>query len=179
MEKRMTRIAFVIALLGSLITSAAQADDVALQRLSAYLGIDTVNPPGNETRGVEYLAGILEEAGISYETAESAPGRGNLWARLEGGDEPALLLLHHIDVVPASPEFWDTDPLVPEVRDGLLFGRGALDTKALGIAHLQAFLALGICCCTPWMMTLLMPALRLLCSSIIEPDRSTMMRTSA
>lgn len=112
-------------------------------RLQQYLRIDTINPPGNESRGVEFLASILGEAGIDYETAESAPGRGNIWARLEGGDEPALILLHHIDVVTADAAYWDVPPLSGELKDGYIWGRGAIDTKGLGIAQLHAFLALN------------------------------------
>jgi len=114
----------------------------AVERLREYIRIDTINPPGNESRGVEFFARIFAAEGIAYDTAESAPGRGNIWARLEGGDEPALILLHHIDVVPADMEHWSTDPLGGEVRDGFVWGRGTLDTKTLGIQHLQAFLAL-------------------------------------
>jgi acetylornithine deacetylase/succinyl-diaminopimelate desuccinylase-like protein len=113
-----------------------------LDRLMTYLAIDTTNPPGNESRAVEFFAEIFDEAGIEYETAESAPGRGNIWARLEGGNEPGIILLHHMDVVPATPETWDTNPFEPVIRDGMLIGRGALDTKSLGIIHLEAFLAL-------------------------------------
>ena len=123
----------------------ANVDQFALQgveRLSRYLQLDTINPPGNETRGVEFLSKILKKAGIAHETAESAPGRGNLWARLEGGDKPALVLLHHIDVVPANPKYWSFDPLSGEIKNGYVYGRGAIDTKGLGIAQLQAFLAL-------------------------------------
>ncbi len=128
-------------------TAAAEADLEALSNdavrvLQEYVRVDTTNPPGNETRGVEYLATILEAAGIEYESAESAPGRGNIWARLEGGDEPAILLLHHIDVVPADEDHWTVDPLGGEIKDGYLYGRGTLDTKTSGVLHLQAFLAL-------------------------------------
>ncbi len=134
----------------ALSTALSANDDVRLGRLQddgvrllqEYLQIDTTNPPGNESRAVEFFARILEQEGIPYETAESAPGRGNLWARLEGGDEPALVLLHHTDVVPADPRFWTQEPLSGALRDGYLYGRGALDTKGLGILHLQAFLAL-------------------------------------
>ncbi len=111
--------------------------------LSGYLKVDTLNPPGNESRGVAYLAKILEAHGIPYSTGESAPGRGNLWARLEGGEKPGLVLLHHIDVVPADLAYWDSDPLSGEIRDGYVYGRGALDTKGLGIVQLEAFLALA------------------------------------
>jgi acetylornithine deacetylase/succinyl-diaminopimelate desuccinylase-like protein len=116
--------------------------DQAPNRLQGYLQVNTINPPGNEVRGVAYLGKFLEAAGIRYETAESAPERGNLWARLPGGDEPALVLLHHIDVVPANASYWDVDPLSGVEKDGYLWGRGAIDTKGLGITQLQAFLAL-------------------------------------
>jgi acetylornithine deacetylase/succinyl-diaminopimelate desuccinylase-like protein len=120
--------------------SAMQDETVTL--VQEYLRVDTVNPPGNETNGVNYFAALLDKEGIPYETAESAPGRGNIWARLEGGDEPALVLLHHMDVVPADESYWDHPPLAGVIDDGKLYGRGALDTKSLGILHLQAFIAL-------------------------------------
>jgi len=116
--------------------------DEAVGWLQEYIGINTINPPGNETRGAEFFARIFEAEGIEFEMAESAPGRGNIWARLEGGDEPGLLLLHHMDVVPADERYWSTDPLSGELRDGYVYGRGALDTKTSGILHLATFLAL-------------------------------------
>ena len=123
--------------------------DEAVERLSDYLQIDTINPPGNESRGVKYLGSLLDKAGIPYETVESAPGRGNLWARIRGAaavgedKQPALVLLHHIDVVPANRKHWSFEPLSGDVKDGFVYGRGAIDTKGLGIAQLQAFLALA------------------------------------
>ncbi len=114
----------------------------AVTRLIEYIRIDTTNPPGNESRGVDYLAAIFDAAGIAYQTAESAPGRGNIWARLEGGSEPALVLLNHIDVVPADPRYWTVPPLSGEVVNGYIYGRGARDMKGTGIVQLQAFLAL-------------------------------------
>ena len=138
--KKISSIGFVILLLGPTLSVYAQTD--ALERLKSYIEADTTNPPGNEARGVAFFSRIFDEAGVSYETAESAPGRGNIWARLEGGGEPGLILLHHIDVVPATPEAWDTDPLKAVEINGVLHGRGALDTKSLGIMHLEAFLAL-------------------------------------
>jgi acetylornithine deacetylase/succinyl-diaminopimelate desuccinylase-like protein len=120
----------------------ARLEQEAVDRLQQYLRIDTSNPPGNEQRGVDFLGGLLDAEGIDYETAESAPGRGNLWARLGGGSEPALVLLHHIDVVPAEREYWSVDPFGGEIRNGYLYGRGAIDTKSLGILELQAFIGL-------------------------------------
>ncbi len=119
----------------------AEAEDT-LSLLTDYVRVDTSNPPGNESRAVDFFARILDAEGITYETAEVAPGRGNLWARLPGGDQPALILLHHMDVVPADPARWQHHPFAGEVANGFLHGRGALDTKSLGIFHLQAFLAL-------------------------------------
>ncbi|MDH5588414.1 MAG: M20/M25/M40 family metallo-hydrolase [Gemmatimonadota bacterium] len=128
--------------------SAQQVDlealqDEAVQWLQDYIRVNTMNPPGNETAGAEFLAGIFEAEGIEYEIAESAPGRGNVWARLEGGDDPALILLHHMDVVPADPRYWTTDPLGGEIKDdGFIYGRGTMDTKTGGVLHLAAFIAL-------------------------------------
>ena len=116
--------------------------DIAPERLAAYIQVDTTNPPGNEIRGVEFLGAILKQAGIPFEMAESAPGRGNLWARLQGNGKPGLVLLHHIDVVPADASYWSVDPYAGVTKDGYVYGRGALDMKALGIMQLQAFLAL-------------------------------------
>jgi len=138
----MKYLSFFIALLFPAAALASDFIESSVPRLQSYLQIDTINPPGNESRGVTYLASLLEEADIPYETAESAPGRGNIWARIKGGDEPALVVLHHIDVVPADAAYWDVDPLSGEIVDGYIYGRGAIDTKGLGIAQLQAFLAL-------------------------------------
>ena len=116
--------------------------DDAVRWLQEYIRVNTVNPPGNEIRGAEFFAKIFDAEGIDYEIAESAPGRGNIWARLEGGSEPGLVLLHHMDVVPADERFWTTEPFSGELRDGYIHGRGALDTKTSGILHLVTFLAL-------------------------------------
>ena len=123
--------------------ACAQAiEDEALAWLQEFIRIDTINPPGNETRAVEFIAAILDAEGIDYRTAESAPGRGNIWARLEGGDQPALIMLQHTDVVPADPDYWTTDPLSGEIRDGYLWGRGTLDMKGTGISQLATFISL-------------------------------------
>jgi acetylornithine deacetylase/succinyl-diaminopimelate desuccinylase-like protein len=139
---------FLLTLLNAGTLTAQQVDLAALQDeavayLQDYLRVDTRNPPGNEIRGARFFAEIFDREGIAYEIAESAPGRGNIWARLDGGDEPALVLLHHMDVVPADPAYWSDDPLSGALKeDGFIYGRGALDTKTGGILHLAAFLAL-------------------------------------
>ncbi len=141
---RLLIVGLVIAMSSMVHADQSQPDQPrAVQHLSDYLQIDTVNPPGNESRGVAFLAKILDEAGIAYETGESAAGRGNLWAVLKGGDKPGIMLLNHIDVVPAMRSFWNTEPLSGEVRDGYIYGRGAIDMKGLAIAQLEAFLTLA------------------------------------
>ena len=144
---RLRRSVLVMACLLVVASAPAQVpapalQDEAVRWLQSYIRVDTINPPGNEAAGVTFFKAILDAEGIPYETAESAPGRGNIWARLEGGDQPALMLLHHMDVVPANKATWHTDPLSGEIKDGYVYGRGALDTKSSGILHLAAFVAL-------------------------------------
>ena len=112
--------------------------------LQGYLRLDTTNPPGNEARAAAYLEKLLAERGIPSQRLVSPGGRTNLYARLRarpGVDGPALLLLHHMDVVAAGPG-WNEPAFGAVARDGRLFGRGALDDKSLGIAQLAAFVDL-------------------------------------
>ncbi len=141
MQKLILSIVFLNLTL-YIISTEKTLETEAVELLQAYLQVDTISPPGNESRAVDFLAEIFEEEGIKYDSAESAPGRGNIWARLKGGDKPALILLHHSDVVPADKEYWDFDPLSGEIRDGFIQGRGALDMKGTGISHLANFLKL-------------------------------------
>jgi len=117
--------------------------DDAVELLRAYLAIDTTNPPGNEIAGARFLADVLGRAGIESRTIESAPGRANLVARVRGdGSLGAIVLHHHIDVVYADRRFWTVDPFGGEIRDGFVYGRGAIDMKSTGILQLAALLAL-------------------------------------
>ena len=81
-------------------------EEEAFHLLKEYIKINTVNPPGNESRAVDFYARIFDEEKIHYERIESAPGRGNIWARIKGGNKPALMMLQHTDVVPADPKHW-------------------------------------------------------------------------
>ena len=111
--------------------------------LQDLLRIDTTNPPGNETAAAEYIAGVLGRAGYQPLITESAPGRGNVTARLEpAGGEPALLLLGHTDVVAAEPDKWSRDPFGGDLHDGCVWGRGALDMKNMVAAELMVMLLL-------------------------------------
>src|SRR5918998_4204431 len=95
--------------------------------------IDTSNygddtGPG-ERKAAEYVASLLDEVGIEPRLYESDPGRTSLVARWGGGDGDALLLHGHLDVVPAAAEDWQVGPFSGEVRDGQVWGRGAVDMK--------------------------------------------------
>ncbi len=121
----------------------AKMADEALRLEREYLRINTTNPPGNEVQTMRFFASILKKEGIPFDTAVSGPGRGNVWARLKGsGNEPALVLLHHMDVVPADTAYWDVSPFAATIRNDTVYGRGTLDTKTLGIVELEAFLTL-------------------------------------
>lgn len=129
---------------GLLATGESRAWPASVERLRAYLRLDTSNPPGNEVRGALYLKGLLEKEGVAAELFEPEPGRASLYARLKGsGERPGLLLHHHIDVVPAPAAGWQTPPFAAEfILGNVLVGRGTLDTKGLGMAQVEAFLAL-------------------------------------
>jgi acetylornithine deacetylase/succinyl-diaminopimelate desuccinylase-like protein len=100
--------------------------------LSDLIRINTTNPPGNETEAAKYLAETLEKEGFKCELLESAPGRGSLITRIKGtGEKPSLLLLSHLDVVAANPKEWSLDPFSGLVKDGFVWGRGALDMKSM------------------------------------------------
>lgn len=114
--------------------------------LAAYLRLNTTNPPGNELQTAQFLKKILEDNGIEaqiLDTAELGAGRANLYARLRGnGSKKAIALVSHMDVVPVTPAFWSVDAFGGVVKDGYLYGRGALDMKGEGIAELMAMLAI-------------------------------------
>ncbi len=111
--------------------------------LCRYIAINTSNPPGNERAGAEFLAGVLRDNGITSETHASEPERANLAARLHGDvSKRPLVLLNHIDVVPAEREFWQVDPFAGLVKDGVVWGRGALDMKSMAVMELMTLLLL-------------------------------------
>ena len=121
--------------------------DETVQVLAEYLRINTTNPPGNELQTALYLKRILDREGIPaqiLDTAELTPaGRANLYARLKGnGSKKAIALVHHMDVVPADARYWSVDPFSGMLKDGYVWGRGALDMKGEAIAQLMTLLAL-------------------------------------
>jgi len=115
----------------ALIAAPGEADwkalgDEATALLSQYLRINTTNPPGNEIAAARWLAAVLRRDGIEARVFEPVPGKANLYARL-AGDASArpLILLNHMDVVLASPEYWTVDPFSGLIKDGYVWGRRA------------------------------------------------------
>ncbi len=113
---------------------------------------DTVNfgegRANGETDAAEYLGALLEGIGLAPEYVDAAPGRTSVVARVSGADasKPALVVHGHTDVVPADPTNWSVDPFGGVVRDGMLWGRGAVDMKnmdAMIITALQDILGAG------------------------------------
>ena len=112
------------------LTSDLRAEAVEL--LADWIRIDTSNPPGQEKRLAESVAAYLKDAGLEPQLLESAPERVSVVARLEGdGSERPMLLSAHLDVVPADPTEWTHPPFGGEIHDGYLWGRGAVDMKAM------------------------------------------------
>ena len=115
----------------------------ALDMLVRYLRIDTTNPPGNEAPAARFLGELIEAEGVDCEYVETAPDRELLYARLAGsGDGGALMLCNHSDVVPVEAEQWTVPPFEGVIRDGRVYGRGAVDMKGAAVMQLMAFLLL-------------------------------------
>ena len=111
--------------------------------LQGLLRLNTVNPPGNETRAAELLRDYLSASGLSCELYARVPERANLVARLRGGDGPSLAYLCHTDTVRADAEEWKRDPWSGDLVDGEVWGRGALDMKDQVAASAVAFASLA------------------------------------
>ncbi len=116
----------------------------ATELLQRLIRFNTVNPPGNEAEAQDFLQGLLEGAGFECEQIAAVDGRPNLIARLRASsDGPALCYLGHVDTVLAAPEDWSVDPWSGELKDGCVWGRGALDMKSQVAAEIAAATALA------------------------------------
>lgn len=131
-------------------TSSASAQDEVVQLCSELIQIDSVNTGDlatigdGETRAARYVQAKLEEVGYETTFHESVPGRGSVVCRLTGADPDrgALLVHGHVDVVPANAADWTVDPFSGTVRDGYVWGRGAIDMKdmvAMTLALARAY----------------------------------------
>jgi acetylornithine deacetylase/succinyl-diaminopimelate desuccinylase-like protein len=111
--------------------ASPRAEDEVVDLCRDLIRIDTSNPIKPERPAAEYVAEKLSEVGLDPKIFESEPGRASVVARMEGADpkRPALLIHGHLDVVPADPAHWSVDPFAGEIKDGCLWGRGAVDMK--------------------------------------------------
>jgi acetylornithine deacetylase/succinyl-diaminopimelate desuccinylase-like protein len=114
--------------------------------LADLIKINTSNPPGNEQIAAMYVAGILRKEGITPEVLDLAPGRSAVVARLRSAavadPSKALLLVAHLDTVPVEKGRWTVDPFAAVIKDGYMYGRGAIDDKGMVAANLAVFIAL-------------------------------------
>jgi acetylornithine deacetylase/succinyl-diaminopimelate desuccinylase-like protein len=121
--------------------AAVESEAAAL--LSEAIRIDTTNPPGNETALAKFWAAKFDEAGLRARIFESEPGRGTVLVRLRGKKSGRpIVLLNHLDVVPAEAERWKHPPFAGDVADGYVHGRGAIDCKGMGVVEAMAMLVL-------------------------------------
>ncbi|MFH0801412.1 MAG: M20/M25/M40 family metallo-hydrolase [bacterium] len=122
-------------------TTAPASSGEASRLLSEYLKADTSNPPGNEIRAALFFRKIFEREGIENEIFEYAPGRANFFAILRGNGG-GIVLFNHSDVVPADQKAWSVDPFSGIIRDGFIYGRGALDMKGTAVMQMMAMILL-------------------------------------
>ena len=151
--RRLTSCAVLVAALASLLSSRSSVsfgltaiDDDATRLLQEYVRIDTSNPPGNTTKAANFLAALFTREGIAVTRYESAPGKAILYARLKATVTPpagkAVVLLQHMDVVPADRAQWKLDPFAGALQGSAIWGRGALDMKGAALAQALAFIRL-------------------------------------
>jgi len=145
---RMRPILSILLLLGCGLTRAqsphwTKVNDELLRHYQTLLRIDTTDPPGNETKAVEYIKKVLEADGIPVTVAAKDPGRANLIARLRGnGSRRPILLMGHTDTVLVDPSKWIFPPFSATRDGGYVYGRGSLDNKWQVAANIMTMLLL-------------------------------------
>jgi acetylornithine deacetylase/succinyl-diaminopimelate desuccinylase-like protein len=151
---RLTRRILIAALVVVVLSSFVDAQDgsridwpryqdMAVDLMQQYLRVNTSNPPGNEIEAARFLKKIFDQYGIDNEIFEYKPGRANIIARLKGnGSKRPIILLSHTDVVTAEPASWEVDPFAAVIKNGSIYGRGALDMKGEGLLHLMTMILL-------------------------------------
>src|SRR4030095_9707413 len=114
-----------------------------VRHLQHMIRIDTVNPPGNELAVARYLEAVFEAENIETHLFEPVPKRSAFVARIRGdGSRRPVMIMAHMDVVGVERANWSVDPFGAEIRDGYLYGRGAIDDKGMLAANLETMLLL-------------------------------------
>ena len=107
-----------------------KVDPEILEHYTNLLRIDTSNPPGNETKAVEYLKKVLDREQIPYQVFAMDPNRANLVARIKGnGSKQPVIVMGHTDVVGVQRDKWSVDPFAAVSKNGFIYARGANDDK--------------------------------------------------
>lgn len=139
----------IVLLLSAAAVHAAEPDwpkveATALDLLQQYIRIESINPPADSRKASVFFKAELEKAGLKPKLLGISPDKVNLIVRLEGRDrsKKPLMLLNHFDVVPVDRKAWSMDPFAGIVKDGMIWGRGALDMKGIGIMHLVSLITM-------------------------------------
>ena len=123
-----------------------KARDETVDLFRQYLQIDTSNPPGDVRQAAKWFADIFEKEDIAFETftVPEDARRMHVLSELKGMNPELkpLLIINHMDVVPVDEDFWDEKPFDGELKDGIVYGRGAIDMKGMGIMELMAMIQL-------------------------------------
>ena len=116
-------------------------EEQGIELLQKYLKINTVNPPGDTREAIKFFSGIFDNAGIPYRVFAPDKNKPSIMAKIEGnGNKKPVILLNHLDTVTFEEDKWHVPPLDGILKDGYLYGRGAIDMKCVGIFQLSAFL---------------------------------------
>lgn len=122
---------------------SANIYDEATINLQKYLQIDTTNPKGNEVKTATFLKKILDKEGITNQIFSLGNNRANIYAILKGdGSKKPIILMHHMDVVPADAKYWKYPPFSGKIVNDEIYGRGAVDIKGKGIVDLSTIINL-------------------------------------
>jgi acetylornithine deacetylase/succinyl-diaminopimelate desuccinylase-like protein len=145
------RLHLLVAMTAVLVPNAARAQEPdwtaaqqeTITHLQAMIRMNTTNPPGNEIGVARYIDSTLKAEGIETHLFEPAPGRAALVARIRGnGSKQPVILMGHMDVVGVEHDKWSVDPFAAVIKDGYLYGRGAIDDKGMLSANLETMLLL-------------------------------------
>ena len=127
-----------------MLVDRAEAARRTAEQLQRLIRFRTVNPPGNELPLAEHVHALFASHGIASELVLTAPQRAAVVARIDGsGARRPVMLMAHSDVVGVEPEHWSVDPFAGEIRDGYVYGRGAIDDKGMLAANIVTMLALN------------------------------------
>jgi acetylornithine deacetylase/succinyl-diaminopimelate desuccinylase-like protein len=136
-----TALSFIIS--GAGMAARPPISEEGVKTLQEYLRINTTNPPGNEMLTAKFLKKILDKEGIKNQIFDLGNNRANLYAILKGnGSKKPLVMMHHMDVVPADPKYWSVPPFSGKIVKGEIYGRGAIDIKGKGIVDLMTMINL-------------------------------------